>query len=93
MGNLKFELYRPLLLKLEVLTDLTEFALSRMEAGSSLTASWCSVDQLAIWQERIGAIRSMLPEEEVEKFDDDRKREGHRENCQCIICEERRGDT
>ena len=70
------------LTRLEVLTDLTEFAEMRRAKGSNLTSGWANPE----WYKIIANLRAMLPEEVVKEFDDARKRGKHRPSCRCLVC-------
>ena len=73
--------------RLEVLTDLIEFANQQIERGSNLTRGWADLDK---WNRDVMNLRAFLPKCEVEEFDERRKRQRHRENCGCMLCEEGR---
>ena len=90
MGDI---LNRSLLCKLEVLTDLVEFAERRIAVNSQHTSGWADPTTLVSWAERIGSIRNALPKDVLEEFDEERKGRGHRDGCECMLCEERRGNT
>lgn len=66
--------YENELSKLEVLTDLTEFAEQQLARGSLLTSGWADPITLTRWREQIGNLRSFLPECLLREFDDERKK-------------------
>jgi len=68
--------------RLEVLTDLTEFAEREQAKGSPYTAGWFNYE----WYGIIASLRADLPEEVVREFDDARQRKKHRPECGCLIC-------
>jgi len=61
---------REMLSRLEVLTDLVEFAHERMALNSPLTAGWYN----KAWPDIITNIRDSLPDDVVKEFDDERRR-------------------
>ena len=73
--------------RLEVLTDLIEFANQRIERGSNYTYGWADLKR---WNQDVKNLRASLPKCAVEEFDERRKRQKHRENCGCMLCVERR---
>ena len=73
--------------RLEVLTDLVEFANQQLKAGSNYTYGWANLTK---WNKDIDDLRSSLPKCVVEELDERRKRDRHRENCGCMLCVERR---
>lgn len=79
--------------RLEVLTDLTEFADKQNAKKSNFTAGWCPPEQYMKWVSEIYALRQALPKEVLKDFDEERKNQGHRDDCGCLLCEERRGDS
>ena len=72
--------------RLEVLTDLLEFAKQQKAKGSSLTASWADSATVDKWIESIGYLRTALPKCAVEDFDNGRKKNRHRPDCGCHLC-------
>ena len=60
--------------RLEVLTDIVEFAKQQRAKGSPHTASWADYATVDKWMQTIGYLRSELPECTVKRFDDERKR-------------------
>jgi len=68
------EKYSSELGRLEVLTDLIEFAEQQMAKGSPYTAGWADSVTTTKWMETIGNLRTVIPKCAVENFDDFRKR-------------------
>ena len=66
--------YADELSKLEVLTDLTEFAKKQRAKGSPYTDGWADSATVTKWMETIGYLRTVLPKCAVKDFDDFRKR-------------------
>ena len=91
MGDL--ENYQQELVRLETLTDLVEFAKQQKAKGSTFTAGWAGYHEMNKWQETIGYLRTVIPDNILKGFDNERKRGQHRENCECMLCEERRTDS
>ena len=60
-----------LISRLEALTDLTEFAEQRRAKGSPYVAGW---ENTKAWKKTIEYLRSVIPEDVLEEFDDYRKR-------------------
>jgi len=60
--------------RLEVLTDLVEFAQQQNAKGSPYTSGWADDMTLTNWQIQIGGLRAALPECLVKDFDNERKR-------------------
>jgi len=60
--------------RLEVLTDLVEFAQKQTAKGSPHTSGWADDVTLTNWQIQIGGLRASLPECAVTEFDNERKR-------------------
>ena len=77
MGDLN-DAIRMSLSRLEVLTDLVEFAESRLEVNSTRTASWCDPQTYTKWLTDIAMLRSMIPKEDLEEFDRGRNAKGVR---------------
>ena len=61
--------------RLEVLTDLIEFAQQQRAKGSPHTASWADAGSVTKWQIQIGGLRTALPKCAVEDFDNERQRQ------------------
>ena len=59
-----------LLSRLEVLTDLTEFAEQQMRERSPYVAGWYNAE----WYKEIAQLRTALPEDTVQEFDNARNR-------------------
>ena len=72
--------------RLEVLTDLTEFAEKQEAKGSPYTGGWADPITMTKWYKKIASIREDLPKKVILEFDDARKRKQHRPNCGCLIC-------
>ena len=68
------ENYKPELSRLEVLTDLLEFAAERRAAGSLYTDGWADYQTVTKWREIVGYLRTALPDCAVRCFDEDRER-------------------
>ena len=66
--------YSDELSRLELLTDLVEFARERREAGSPYTSGWADSLTVTNWMTIIGHLRTALPECAVKDFDDERER-------------------
>ena len=60
--------------RLEVLTDLVEFAEQRRAEGSLYTGGWADSYTVSKWMETIGYLRVALPECAVKCFDEERRR-------------------
>ena len=60
--------------RLEVLTDLTEFAEDRRAEGSAYVEGWAPYTAMTEWHKEIAMLRNSLPDDVVEKFDDKRER-------------------
>ncbi len=60
--------------RLEVLTDLTEFAEQRKAAGSPYTEGWAPHIKMTEWYQAIAMLRSSLPDDVVKAFDDKRNK-------------------
>lgn len=60
--------------QLEVLMDLTQFAEQQKARGSLLTDGWADSATLTRWRERVGNLRSILPDCLLKEFDDERER-------------------
>ena len=73
--------------RLQVLTDLVEFANQQLKKGSNYTVGWANLPK---WNEDIDDLRASLPNCVVEEFDEQRRRDRHRENCGCMLCVEQR---
>ena len=67
--------YAAELSRLEVLTDLVEFAQQQRIKGSPYTNSWADSTTVTNWMETIGYLRTALPECAVKDFDNERKRQ------------------
>ena len=66
--------YHDELSRLEVLTDLVEFARQQRAKGSPHIGGWADSATVSKWMQTIGYLRSALPECTVKRFDDERKR-------------------
>jgi len=77
--------YASELSRLEVLTDHIEFAERQLKRGSVYTHGWADLEK---WNKDIAELRGMLPKCAVEDFDNERKKNLHRPNCQCLLCQE-----
>ena len=71
--------------RLQVLTDHVEFAEQQLKKGSIYTMGWADLKK---WKADIIDLRNRLPECVVKGFDNERKKNKHRENCQCMLCQE-----
>lgn len=76
--------------RLEVLTGLIEFAKQQRAKGSPYTNGWADEVTVHRWQDTIGYLRSVIPKGTLKEFDNERQAGRHRENCQCMLCEEKR---
>ena len=72
--------------RLEVLTDLTEFAEKQSAKGSPYVGGWADHGDMTKWYKEIVKLRAVLPEEVVKEFDDARQRSKHRPDCRCDYC-------
>ena len=68
--------YADELSRLEVLTNLIEFAEEQRAKGSPYTDSWADSTTITNWRTTIGYLRTALPKCAVEDFDNERNRQG-----------------
>ena len=61
--------------KLEVLTDLCEFAEKQRAEGSLFTDGWADGATVTKWQETIGYLKAALPDCAVKDFENERRRQ------------------
>jgi len=60
--------------RLEVLTDLIEFAEDRRAEGSAYVEGWAPYIKMTEWYKEIAILRSSLPDDIVKEFDEKRER-------------------
>ena len=60
--------------RLEVLTDLIEFAEDRRAEGSAYVEGWAPYIKMTEWYKEIAMLRNSLPDGKVKEFDDERER-------------------
>lgn len=85
--------YSSELSRLEVLTDLVEFAEKQKAKESIYTNGWADPTMLKKWKDSILRLRQVLPDCAVKDFDNERRRQKHRPDCQCSWCEEQRTNS
>lgn len=61
--------------RLEVLTDLCEFAEKQRAEGSLFTDGWADGATVTKWRETIGYLKTALPKCVVEDFENGRRRQ------------------
>ena len=72
--------------RLQVLTELVNFAKKQRDKGSEFTNGWADYTTMNSWYTTIGYLRSILPKEILEDFDNEQQKKQHRPGCQCLIC-------
>jgi len=60
--------------RLEVLTDLIEFAEDRRAEGSAYVEGWAPDIKMTEWYKEIALLRNSLPDDKVKAFDENRER-------------------